>query len=138
MVKKVQIYTSLPVTVVLEKINEIIDHLNILEAQNGKQHEVHVLTALGTIGRAKADVNNLISQYGIEDKAKFYAKDIRGHGRRVTCVIKVNDWSPYAVGRARCSPSDNFYFYIGQIIALRRALGLEVPHYYTHMTKKEG
>lgn len=51
--------------------------------------------------------------------------------RRVTAIIhnkirgRVN-----AVGRATCAPNDVFNVHIGKAIALRRALGLEVPSEY--------
>ena len=145
--------TDIVFKILVLKINEIIDHLNALEAQSGKQYtgaadgltdsesnpdEAHVLTVHGTVRQAKVDMEKLISVYNLEGKVNFYAKNIRGHGRRVTCVIKANAWSPYAIGRATCSLSDGFYLYVGQIIALRRALRLDVPRYYTHMPQQKG
>ena len=107
------------------KINEIIDHLNTVEAQNGKQQEedadnspddksepdkMRALTVHEIIRQAKADTNKLISVYCPKDKVKFYLTK-KTHGEwRTTCVIEVDDMFTgdrrvaFLVGRATCSP----------------------------------
>ena len=132
--------TDIVFKILVLKINEIIDHLNATEEENNSlddKSEADEVRPLKVIRQAKDETEKLISLYNLEGKVNFYAKDIRGRGRRVTCVIKANTWSPYAVGRAMCSLSDRFYLYIGQIIALRRALGLAVPYEYTRMPQQK-
>lgn len=58
---------------------------------------------------------------------------IKRDKRTVTAVVKYkDDDSVRVVGRSKCAPDDCFNVHIGKAVALRRALGLEVPSEYTN------
>ncbi|MFS0643862.1 hypothetical protein [Siminovitchia sp. 179-K 8D1 HS] len=95
------------------------------------------------IEQAKADITGLIPS---EDEfyGKYYCLKLE-HGVKVceaefvinkdkrTVVAIMRGWVSneiYARGIAKCAPDDCFNVHIGKAIALRRALGLEVPAEY--------
>lgn len=54
--------------------------------------------------------------------------------RTVTALLRlayIDTERVHAVGTAHCAPDDCFNVHIGKAVALRRALGLDVPTYYT-------
>lgn len=56
---------------------------------------------------------------------------INKNKRTVVAIMKgVDSGKVYARGIAKCSPDDCFNVHIGKAIALRRALGEDVPHEY--------
>jgi hypothetical protein len=60
------------------------------------------------------------------DKVEFVVNRAK---RTVVALIKYGG-GVWARGIAKCAPDDCFNFHIGKAIALRRALGLDVPDYY--------
>lgn len=95
------------------------------------------------VERAKADVKALLNtpEYGIEALDGAYISYIP-HIHRVKFVINRDKRTIVALvqdrrtdklrlrGIAKCAPNDVFNAHIGRAIALRRALGLEVPTEY--------
>lgn len=86
------------------------------------------------VERAKADVKDLahFGEYrapnGKYTRAEFV---VNREKRKVTVILRgVCTGDIYAVGRAICAKNDVFNVHIGKAIALRRALGLEVPAEY--------
>ena len=145
------------------KINEIIDHINAVEEDKRSQwtrwtedgtinfcgFASRIFKGFGTIDLqekptavlkileyARQDKIRLMRTYGLHDGGLIFYEKITRIGARKTAVIKLPG-SGILVGRAVCSPQDQYYPEIGEIIALRRALKLEVPHYYTHMPQKK-
>lgn len=56
----------------------------------------------------------------------------------VTCLLKgINSKKVIAKGVAKCDPQDVFNVHIGRIIALRRALGLNITEFYTEVPNPE-
>ena len=53
--------------------------------------------------------------------------------RKVTALIRDEYGIVFAKGIAKCSPEDRFNSHIGRAIALRRALGLGVPFYFSNI-----
>ncbi|MEE5181069.1 hypothetical protein JDW21_19470 [Bacillus subtilis] len=96
------------------------------------------------IEQAKRDVKDLIN-HGMPDaevdpskgndtyQEKIYTVEFLSDSdkRKVTALVKrKRDKHPRHVGRAKALPEDCFNVHIGKAIALRRALGLEVPEEY--------
>ena len=108
------------------------------------------------VERAKADVKALLA-IGRDDHrylsgespfhGNWYGVDfaINRERRSVTALVfEINGFTyervsanPDAVGRAKCAPTDVFNAHIGRAIALRRALGLEVPAEYMSVPNPE-
>lgn len=92
------------------------------------------------VERAKADVKALIDSDGtvllpnsIGSKYVCIPEYIVSREKRKVTVVILRGWNSgkvRGVGRAICSANDVFNAYIGRAIALRRALGLEVPAEY--------
>ena len=93
------------------------------------------------VERAKADVNKLsdsLGYYSVPDPDFEYspficrAEFVVGRDKRkVTAILRgVNSGKVRAVGRSKCAPGETFNAHIGRVIALYRALGLEVPAEY--------
>ncbi|MGD1416528.1 hypothetical protein [Bacillus stercoris] len=96
------------------------------------------------IEQARRDVEDLIN-HGMPDaevdpskgnntyQEKIYTVEFLSDSdkRKVTALVKrERDKHPRHVGRAKALPEDCFNVHIGKAIALRRALGLEVPEEY--------
>ncbi|UNH58424.1 hypothetical protein OEJ84_23090 (plasmid) [Bacillus subtilis] len=96
------------------------------------------------VEQAKADVKRLVhngydgegcwGSVGNETYRKFsYSVEFitDSNKRKVTALIRrTSDIHPRHIGRAKALPEDCFNVHIGKAIALRRALGLEVPEEY--------
>lgn len=96
------------------------------------------------VEQAKADVRNLVihglSHYNIDCskgnetyRVMHYNVEFIADSkeRKVTALVaRRHDKKPRHVGRAKAAPDDCFNVHIGKAIALRRALGLEVPEEY--------
>lgn len=54
----------------------------------------------------------------------------REKGTVVALILRLTDRDVFARGIAKCAPDDVFNVHIGKAIAIRRALGLEVPEEY--------
>lgn len=97
------------------------------------------------VERAKADVRALADDDG--DYTFFHEGFnrccsvefvINRDKRKVTVILRgVATGKIRAVGRAICAPNDVFNAHIGRAIALRRALGLEVPAEYLSVPNPE-
>lgn len=104
------------------------------------------------VERAKADVKALLDRnyyagyspsiwfarkHGVTvtDKCDFI---INRDKRTVVALISViSGGKPFRKGIAKCAPNDVFNAHIGRAIALRRALGLEVPAEYLNVPNPE-
>jgi hypothetical protein len=65
--------------------------------------------------------------------------EVNNGKRAITALVKGNRNSKlFEVGVARCDPNDCFNEYIGKAIALRRALGLDVPSDYLDAPQPDG
>lgn len=110
------------------------------------------LTRDGVIQQAIADVKDLLSQNysGSTDIARFVGESlwftpyvfdaidevlftVNADKRTVHAIVRrIRSKTEISEGRAKCAPGDVFNEHIGKAIALRRALGLEVPvEYFT-------
>lgn len=110
------------------------------------------LTRDGVIKQAIADVKDLLSQnYSMStDIARFVGESlwftpyvfdaidevlftVNEDKRTVNALVRrIQSKKEISKGRAKCAPGDVFNEHIGKAIALRRALGLEVPvEYFT-------
>lgn len=81
------------------------------------------------VEQAKSDVEELLNDYQLsEDETEF----IVNRQKRAVVVLLKGYYSRdvFAKGIAKCAPDDCFNVHIGKAIALRRALGLEVPAEY--------
>ncbi|WNF07456.1 hypothetical protein [Brevibacillus borstelensis] len=106
------------------------------------------------VERAKADVAELTAIGTDEDVLLEGSANVRGDFYRVDFVVNRDKRTVVALvrptngyrtftkggvtlfkGIAKCSPDDVFNAHIGRAIALRRALGLEVPTEYTNAPK---
>jgi hypothetical protein len=89
------------------------------------------------IEKAKRDVDelNLDLLYGKHAGVDFVVN--REKRTIVALLTYMNCDRPYAKGIAKCDPSDCFNVHIGKAIALRRALGLEVPAEYLNVPQPE-
>ncbi|TCM89626.1 hypothetical protein EV294_11291 [Paenibacillus sp. BK033] len=104
---------------------------------------VKELTRDDVIERAKADVAKLQTE-NHEDipaltgfRVKYYAgwdevKFVVNHDKRTVVALLSLEGTVWARGIAKAAPGDVFNSHIGRAIALRRALGLEVPAEYTN------
>lgn len=82
------------------------------------------------VEQAKADVAELINDYQLSSEEIEFAVD--KEKRTVIAEVKhIFSGKILAKGIAKCAPGDCFNVHIGKAIALRRALGLEVPVEYT-------
>lgn len=107
------------------------------------------ITRDAVIERAKADVAELLRTERFlsvpslldGEMESFYPGDtdevdfvINREKRTVIALIRYTDKykNVWAKGKARCAPGDVFNTHIGRAIALRRALGLEVPIEYEY------
>lgn len=109
------------------------------------------------VARAKEDVESLIGIGRSYDRPKeegnatlqkhFYSVDfvVKQNKRKVTALVNRVSFRripanpfPDNVGRAVCLETDCFNVHIGKAIALRRALGLEVPEEYFNAPQPTG
>ena len=107
------------------------------------------------VERAKADVSDLRKFAGIKipnDRVHFWPKTELPHDynamhtvdfvvnsakRTVVAIIRCTVDGLTTRGFAKCAPGEVFNAHIGRAIALRRALGLEVPAEYLSVTQPE-
>ncbi|WP_188068999.1 hypothetical protein [Brevibacillus brevis] len=97
------------------------------------------------VERAKADVATLKrgEYYKVSDGTEFpFSCDaefiVNREKRTVVCLLRGhNSGKVRAKGIAKCAPDDVFNTHIGRTIALRRALGLDVPTEYTSAPQPE-
>ena len=79
------------------------------------------------IEKAKADVAELVAEYTDYDE-RFEFRVNRN--KRTVVALSYYKGRVHGRGIAKCAPDDVFNVHIGKAIALRRALGLEVPEEY--------
>jgi hypothetical protein len=114
------------------------DYLNgdLDEIIESSVKEARQLTRDDIIEMAKRDVAELRNSYDGQNYRvhihRCYADfKINREKRTVVALLRgVNSKKVYARGIAKCHPDDCFNAHIGRAIALRRALGLEVPEAY--------
>lgn len=117
----------------LENALEAIEELRLAAYEQGYKDA----TAKAPIGReltrdeivekAKHDVTDLLNEYQLSEKEV----DVKREDLTVVCKIKhLFSGKELSKGIAKCAPDDCFNVHIGKAIALRRALGLEVPDEY--------
>ncbi len=91
------------------------------------------------VEQAKADVTGILGKYeefyvtigGYENQAVVAKFHVNAAKRTVVALIYGKySGKLYEKGIAKCAPGDCFNVHIGKAIALRRALGLEVPDEY--------
>lgn len=119
---------------------------------NDKSADI-VITRDGVIEKAKADVADLAKFAGtqvpnarhrlafwphVDGKESYTPLDrvefvVNREKRTVTALIRSNSGGVWARGIAKCAPGDVFNTHIGRAIALRRALGLNVPEEYKNV-----
>jgi hypothetical protein len=80
------------------------------------------------IEKAKRDVAYIPSQYGFNGYNFEFI--VNKEKRTVVVLRRYRDGHVLSHGIAKCAPDDCFNVHIGKAIALRRALGLEVPDEY--------
>lgn len=83
------------------------------------------------VERAKRDVEYYASIYGYSQAGYYVDFVVNREKRTIVALIRdpLTD-EVFARGIAKCAPGDVFNSHIGRAIALRRALGLEVPAEY--------
>ncbi|ANY67714.1 hypothetical protein BBD42_15505 [Paenibacillus sp. BIHB 4019] len=113
-----------------------------LDATSGIVSYTPTVTRDDIVERAKADIDGLrggsrecgkyvYNHYGVN--ADFI---VNREKRTVVCLLRgYQSGDIYAKGIAKCAPGDVFNSHIGRAIALRRALGLEVPAEYYNAPK---
>lgn len=79
------------------------------------------------VEQAKRDVESLKNEYQLSEKEvafSMYKREVRAY------ITHLFSGKELTRGIAKCAPNDCFNVHIGKAIALRRALGLEVPAEY--------
>lgn len=79
------------------------------------------------VEQAERDVETMMNEYQLSEKEAVFSRNKR------SVSVSINHlFSGKAItqGIAKCAPNDCFNVHIGKAIALRRALGLEVPAEY--------
>lgn len=124
---------------------ELLDELMIrIQVGEGEMPAVEpVPTRADIVAQAQADIEGLKNV-----RRTWYAKDgfavhaefvINTEKRTVVALLRgVNSGIVRFRGKAKCDPSDCFNEHIGKAIALRRALGLDVPSEYLNAPQPEG
>jgi hypothetical protein len=95
------------------------------------------LTRERVIEWAKRDVEQLLSSYHeslpfVDFDATHKCEFVVNREKRTVVALIRGKYTNhvYARGKAKCAPGDCFNIWIGRALALRRALGLDVPDYY--------
>lgn len=103
------------------------------------------------VERAKADVraletkridnvplrNGYTATFNLCPRQDFVRFEINRDKRTVVALLLTRDGHVWARGIAKCAPGDVFNAHIGRAIALRRALGLEIPAEYLTVPNPE-
>ena len=83
------------------------------------------------VEQAKRDVEEFIYELPMETVYNFVDFVVNKEKRTVVALLrKLKNGKVLGKGIAKCHPNDCFNVHIGKAIALRRALGLEVPSEY--------
>ncbi|KAA8750162.1 hypothetical protein [Paenibacillus sp. UASWS1643] len=91
------------------------------------------------VKRAKDDVSRLIDEDGFAHRrggpfnTVVIEEFVVNRGKRTVVVLGFEAYGnrkKRALGFAKCAPGDVFNVWIGKVVALRRALGLEIPEEY--------
>lgn len=102
------------------------------------------LTRKDIVNQAKADIEELKhfgDCYLLKRQAIYLNADfvINEEKRTVVALLRgLSSGEVYVKGIAKCDPADCFNEHIGKAIALRRALGLDVPAEYLNAPQPEG
>lgn len=150
---------------IARRIDAIIDELNAIKKEVAVEKtvtKVEDITRIsptsrqGVIEKAKEDVVGLLNEnhpyasctampgvwftdegsiFFVLDKAEFI---VNKEKRSVVCLIKNIETGVIRLkGISKCAPNDCFNVHIGKAIALRRALGLDVPETYLNAPQPE-
>jgi hypothetical protein len=107
-------------------LDEIIEN-NVKEARK----ELRQKTRNDIIKMAKRDVEELVADILMHYPYNFVDFVVNRDKRTVVALLRIfKRGKVHARGIAKCHPDDCFNAHIGRAIALRRALGLEVPAEY--------
>ncbi|MEH7650690.1 hypothetical protein [Bacillus safensis] len=101
-----------------------------IEATHGSYEKYDQQKRDEIVAKAKGDVRGLlVSDYGVTPKFIVNVE------KRTVVCLRNDEGLGYILGRgiAKCAPDDCFNAHIGKAIALRRALGLEVPAEYLNV-----
>lgn len=134
------------------KAEAITDFSERLKARIDKAFTPTKPTRADIVAKAKRDVNDLVERgddwdqltndtdVGTEVYQRYFYKVkfvVNREKRTVVALVDSYKDKPDR-GIARCDATDVFNAHIGKAIALRRALGLDVPDEYLHAPKPEG
>ncbi|MGF9741954.1 hypothetical protein ABEX06_00495 [Bacillus safensis] len=103
-----------------------------IEAVNGTYEKTDQQKRDEVVAQAKEDVETLKMRNRLS-KAFNIEIVVNSESRSVEATAKVPNSRKSFYGIAKCAPSDCFNAHIGKAIALRRALGLEVPTEYLNV-----
>jgi hypothetical protein len=125
-----------------EMAREAIEELRLAAYEQGYKDATHDLTSKAPVSKSPQDIRDEIIEKAKRDVAEL-GRELNPWGsfrftfeinteKRVVVALKRRRASGMVHGRgiAKCDPSDCFNAHIGKAIALRRALGLEVPAEY--------
>lgn len=117
-----------------EAIRKILDKVDVVKTSPSPQQIRDEI-----VERAKADVAHLIDEDGFAYRRRsafntvVIEEFVTNREKRTVVVLGFEAFGnrkKRALGIAKCAPNDVFNAHIGRAIALRRALGLEVPVEY--------
>jgi hypothetical protein len=94
------------------------------------RNDPKTLTREQLIEKAKQDVEELSDKYF--DGINFEVKFVVNRDKRTVVALNYYDNAVYKRGIAKCAPDDCFNVHFGKAIALRRALGLDIPKEYVN------
>jgi hypothetical protein len=119
----------------IQALKDRVERLESKWAQEEVEEATRQLTRDDIIEMAKRDVAELKNDdgfYVVEDFYDCYADfKVNSEKRMVVALMRgKHSGKVYERGIAKCHPDDCFNAAIGRAIALRRALGLEVPNEY--------
>jgi hypothetical protein len=94
---------------------------NVLSYKSDQQRRDEI------VEQAKRDVESIKNEYQLSEKEvafSMYKREVRAY------ITHLFSGKELTRGIAKCAPNDCFNVHIGKAIALRRALGLDVPDEY--------
>ncbi len=105
-----------------------------------KQPQEPQMTQKQAIEKAKAELAHFVTEseytdYCTLDDGRICSVDFYRKPPKTTCVLRINE-QRVAVGRSWCARGDKLNLYIGELIALYRALGREVPAWLLHIPQE--
>ncbi|MEH6872731.1 hypothetical protein [Bacillus safensis] len=108
-----------------------------IEAAHGTDEKSDQQKRDDIVEKAKKDIVSLSNQHGLYYASKRYLGNefiVNAEKRVVVSLLRqVSTGQVVGKGITKCAPDDCFNAHIGKAIALRRALGLEVPTEYLNV-----